>query len=121
MTTTSGPHYRANAMGVEYDPEEMLARLRAGNTRIRTADPQSRCSHLALSGFAQHMIRHLKQGKSVAAKAAIDTQVRTTVETIIADIEQRWRSGAANIRRNSINGEPARYDSPSEIKTCIRR
>ncbi|NBQ96134.1 MAG: histidinol dehydrogenase, partial [Betaproteobacteria bacterium] len=35
------------------------------------------------------MIRYLKRGKDAAAIAEVDAQVRTTVEGILKDIEQR--------------------------------
>ena len=62
------------------------------------------------------MIRYLKSGKSVAAKAQIDAEVRNTVEAIIADIENRgdvavleysqrfdkWRPGALRLTQAQI-------------------
>ena len=44
------------------------------------------------------MIKHLKKGKSVEAKKEIHGQVRSTVEEIIADVEQR---GDAAVRMYS--------------------
>ena len=40
------------------------------------------------------MIEYLKRGKPQEARAEIDTQVRATVEAIIADVAQseHWRS-----------------------------
>ena len=66
------------------------------------------------------MIKHLKKGKSVEAKAEIDSQVRSTVEGIIADVEQR---GDAAVRMYS--GKFDKWNPPSlrlseaEIQACI--
>jgi len=66
------------------------------------------------------MIKHLKKGKSAEAKAEIDTQVRTTVESIIADIERR---GEAAVRAYSDKFD--KWSPPSfrltdgEIQACI--
>ena len=55
------------------------------------------------------MISYLKQGKSVEAKAQIDSQVRSTVENIIADVERRGDAAVREcIPRNSTNGIPRR-------------
>ena len=66
------------------------------------------------------MIKHLKIGKSVEAKAEIDGQVRATVENIIADVEQR---GDAAVRMYSEKFD--KWNPPSlrltegEIHACI--
>jgi sulfopropanediol 3-dehydrogenase len=66
------------------------------------------------------MIKHLKIGKSVEAKAEIDGQVRATVENIIADVEQ---SGDAAVRMYSEKFD--KWNPPSlrltegEIHACI--
>jgi sulfopropanediol 3-dehydrogenase len=66
------------------------------------------------------MISHLKQGKSAAAKAEIDSQVRGTVEDIIADVERR---GDAAVRMYSENFDkwnpPSLRLSEGEIQVCI--
>jgi sulfopropanediol 3-dehydrogenase len=66
------------------------------------------------------MIKHLKQGKSVAAKAEIDNEVRATVEAIIADVEQR---GDAAVRMYSEKFDkwnpPSLRLSAGEIQACI--
>jgi len=66
------------------------------------------------------MIKILKKGKSVEAKAEIDTQVRSTVEGIIADVEQR---GDAAVRMYSEKFDkwnpPSLRLSDSEIRDCI--
>ncbi len=66
------------------------------------------------------MIKILKHGKSVEAKAEIDTQVRSTVEGIIADVGQR---GDAAVRMYSEKFD--KWNPPSlrltegEIQDCI--
>jgi len=66
------------------------------------------------------MIHYLKRGKSVAAKAALDHQVRSTVENILADIE---RHGEAAVRRYSEQFDhwnpPSLRLSAAEIQACI--
>ena len=66
------------------------------------------------------MISHLKQGKSVEAKAEIDSQVRGTVENIIADIERR---GDAAVRMYSEKFDgwnpPSLRLSEDETQACI--
>jgi sulfopropanediol 3-dehydrogenase len=66
------------------------------------------------------MIKYLKKGKSVEAKAEISAQVRQTVETIIADIEQR---GEQAVREYSEKFDkwnpPALRLSQDEIQACI--
>lgn len=66
------------------------------------------------------MISHLKQGKSVEAKAEIDSQVRGTVESIIADVERR---GDAAVRMYSEKFDkwnpPSLRLSENEIQDCI--
>jgi len=66
------------------------------------------------------MIKHLKNGKSVEAKAEIDSQVRSTVEGIIADVEQR---GDAAVRMYSEKFD--KWNPPSlrltddQIRDCV--
>ena len=66
------------------------------------------------------MISHLKKGKSVEAKAEIDSQVRGTVENIIADVERR---GDAAVRMYSEKFDkwnpPSLRLSEDEIQACI--
>ena len=66
------------------------------------------------------MIKYLKKGKSVEAKAEINAQVRTTVENIIADIEAR---GEQAVREYSEKFDkwnpPALRLSQEEIQACI--
>lgn len=42
-----GPHFAANPIGVEYDPEEALARLRAGDAGCRAVGTRGRPAGLA--------------------------------------------------------------------------
>ena len=66
------------------------------------------------------MISHLKQGKSAEARAEIDSQVRGTVENIIADVERR---GDAAVRMYSEKFDkwnpPSLRLSEDEIRACI--
>ena len=67
------------------------------------------------------MVRHLKQGKHAEQKAQIESQVRATVEAILADIERR---GEAAVRECSIRFD--RWDPPTfrlseaQIAACVR-
>ncbi|MDA7089208.1 histidinol dehydrogenase [Pseudomonas sp. SA3-5] len=66
------------------------------------------------------MIRHLKKGKPVETKAELNAQVRSTVESIIRDIEQQ---GEAAVRTYSERFDqwnpPSLRLSQDEIQTCI--
>jgi len=67
------------------------------------------------------MIKYLKKGKSVEAKAEIDAQVRNTVESIIADVQKR---GEAAVREYSQKFDkwnpPSLRLSEDQIQGCIR-
>jgi sulfopropanediol 3-dehydrogenase len=67
------------------------------------------------------VIRRIKTGQSAAAKAEGNTQVRTTVEGILADIAAR---GGAAVREFSIKFDhwspPAFRLSAAEIADCVR-
>ena len=66
------------------------------------------------------MIRYLKRGKSVEAKAAIDTQVRNTVEAIIADIEKRGDVAVLEYSQKFDNWQPdALRLTQTHIDSCI--
>lgn len=66
------------------------------------------------------MIQYLKKGKSVEAKAEINAQVRTTVETIIADIEARGeRAVRAYSEKFDKWNPPSLRLSQEEIQACI--
>jgi sulfopropanediol 3-dehydrogenase len=66
------------------------------------------------------MIKYLKKGKSVEARAEISAQVRLTVENIVADIEER---GEKAVREYSEKFDkwnpPALRLSQDEIQACI--
>lgn len=66
------------------------------------------------------MIRHLKKGKPVETKAELNAQVRSTVESIIRDIEQQ---GEAAVRTYSERFDqwnpPSLRLSQDEIQACI--
>jgi sulfopropanediol 3-dehydrogenase len=66
------------------------------------------------------VIRHLKSGKSVAAKAQINTEVRSTVEGIIADIQER---GDAAVMEHSQKFDAWQPDAfrltPAQIDACL--
>jgi sulfopropanediol 3-dehydrogenase len=66
------------------------------------------------------MIKYLKKGKSVEAKAEINAQVRTTVENIIADIEQRGEQAVREYSEKFDKWNPASLRmSQEEIQACI--
>jgi len=66
------------------------------------------------------MIKYLKKGKSVEAKAEINAQVRTTVENIIADIEQRGEQAVREYSEKFDKWNPPSLRlSPEEIQACI--
>lgn len=66
------------------------------------------------------MIQYLKKGKPAEVKAELNTQVRTTVEQIIRDIEQR---GEAAVREYSEKFDqwnpPSLRLTEEEIQACI--
>ena len=49
------------------------------------------------------MATWLKRGKDIAARAEADRQVRTTVETILADIEKRGDAAVRDLSRKFDN------------------
>ena len=66
------------------------------------------------------MIKHLKKGKSVEAKAEIDSQVRSTVENIIADVERRGDAAVRMYSEKFDKWNPASLRlSDAEIRDCI--
>ena len=66
------------------------------------------------------MISHLKKGKSVQAKAEIDSQVRATVENIIADVERRGDAAVRMYSEKFDKWNPASLRlSEAEIHACI--
>lgn len=66
------------------------------------------------------MIKYLKKGKSVEAKAEINAQVRTTVENIIADIEARGEQAVREYSEKFDKWNPPSLRlSQEEIQACI--
>lgn len=66
------------------------------------------------------MIQHLKQGKPVEQKGQIDSQVRTTVEGILADIEQRGDLAVREYSQKFDNWAPDSLRlSQAQIDECI--
>lgn len=66
------------------------------------------------------MISYLKKGKSVEAKAEIDSQVRSTVENIIADVERRGDAAVRMYSEKFDKWNPASLRlSDAEIRDCI--
>ena len=66
------------------------------------------------------MINHLKKGKSVEAKQEIHGQVRSTVEEIIADVEQRGDAAVRMYSEKFDKWNPASLRlTDGEIQDCI--
>ena len=66
------------------------------------------------------MISYLKQGKSVEAKAQIDSQVRSTVENIIADVERRGDAAVRMYSEKFDKWNPVSLRlTDAEIRDCI--
>ena len=68
------------------------------------------------------MIRYLKRGKDAQARADDDAQVRTTVEGILKDIEQRGDEAVRAYSRKFDNWDPASFTlSQTEIEAAIKK
>ncbi|HSI58267.1 MAG TPA: histidinol dehydrogenase [Ideonella sp.] len=66
------------------------------------------------------MIQYLKQGKPAQAKADINTQVRSTVEAILADIEARGDAAVREYSAKFDQWSPESFRlSAAEIAACI--
>jgi sulfopropanediol 3-dehydrogenase len=66
------------------------------------------------------MAKWLKRGKDVAARAEADRQVRTTVETILADIEARGDDAVRELSRKFDGWERPDFRlSQAEIDACM--
>jgi sulfopropanediol 3-dehydrogenase len=66
------------------------------------------------------MIRYLKQGKPAEQKGQIDSQVRATVEAILADIEQRGDHAVREYSQTFDNWAPESLRlSQAQIDECI--
>ena len=68
------------------------------------------------------MIRYLKRGKDAQGRADDDAQVRTTVEGILKDIEQRGDEAVRAYSRKFDNWDPASFTlSQAAIETAIKK
>ena len=68
------------------------------------------------------MIRYLKRGKDAQGRAEDDAQVRTTVEGILKDIEQRGDDAVRAYSRKFDNWDPASFTlSQADIEAAIRK
>lgn len=68
------------------------------------------------------MIRHLKKGQDAATLAAADHQVRSTVETILLDIERRGDQAVREYSKRFDQWDPAEFLlSPDQIQSAIAR
>jgi len=66
------------------------------------------------------MIQHIKHGKPAEQKGQIDSQVRTTVESILADIEQRGDLAVREYSQRFDNWAPESLRlSQAQIDECI--
>jgi sulfopropanediol 3-dehydrogenase len=66
------------------------------------------------------MIRHIKKGKAPQAKLQASAQVRTTVESILADIEQRGEKAVREYSQKFDKWNPESFRlSQAEIQACI--
>lgn len=66
------------------------------------------------------MITHLKRGKTVEAKAEINSQVRTTVEGILQDIERRGDEAVAAYSEKFDKWRPEAFRlTEGQIQDCI--
>ncbi|NLZ40489.1 MAG: histidinol dehydrogenase, partial [Comamonadaceae bacterium] len=67
------------------------------------------------------MIRHLKRGKDAAAIAAADAQVRSVVEGILRDVEQRGDEAVRACSRRFDQWDPASFTlSRAEIEAAVK-
>lgn len=66
------------------------------------------------------MIQYLKTGKPADQKAQLDSSVRTTVESILGDIEQRGDAAIHEHSQKCDNSNPCSFRlSDVEITACI--
>ncbi|MBM4227266.1 MAG: histidinol dehydrogenase [Gammaproteobacteria bacterium] len=66
------------------------------------------------------MIKSLKAGRAAAAQRETDTQVRTTVEQMLADIEQRGEAAVRQYSKTLDDWSPASFRlSEPEIEACL--
>lgn len=68
------------------------------------------------------MIRYLKRGKDAQGRAEDDAQVRSTVESILKDIERRGDEAVREFSRKFDNWDPASFTlSQADIEAAIRK
>ncbi len=68
------------------------------------------------------MIRYLKRGKDAQGRADDDAQVRTTVEGILKDIEQRGDAAVRAWSRKFDNWDPASFTlSQADIEAAVKK
>jgi sulfopropanediol 3-dehydrogenase len=68
------------------------------------------------------MIRYLKRGKDAASIAAADAQVRSTVEGILKNIEQRGDEAVREYSRKFDQWDPASFTlSPADIEAAVKQ
>jgi sulfopropanediol 3-dehydrogenase len=71
---------------------------------------------------ATAVIRHLKRGQDAATLAAADAQVRQTVETILADVEQRGDDAVREYSRRFDQWDPADFVlGPDAVRDAVAR
>ena len=68
------------------------------------------------------MIRYLKRGKDAAAVAAADAKVRSTVESILADISARGDDAVREYSRKFDQWDPANFTlSQADIEAAVKK
>jgi len=69
-----------------------------------------------------HVIRYLKRGKDAAALAAADAKVRSTVESILADIGARGDDAVREYSRKFDQWDPASFTlSQADIEAAVKK
>ena len=72
--------------------------------------------------FSNAMIRYLKRGKDAASIAAADAQVRSTVEGILKNIEQRGDEAVREYSNKFDQWDPASFTlSQAEIEAAVKQ
>lgn len=67
------------------------------------------------------MIRHLKSSKTAEVKTEIQTQIRITVENILADILSRGDAAVLEYSGKFDNWSPANFRlNTQQIEECLR-
>jgi sulfopropanediol 3-dehydrogenase len=66
------------------------------------------------------MIKHVKKGATAETRSEIDSKVRSTVESIIADIAEHGEEAVRSYSKKFDNWNPTSFRlSPNEIQACI--